>query len=211
MKGKIVEMFCESMADHLKDRGIDFSRIQPVVDEETGLATFFLYDLSGRIVGYQTYNPKGSKSFNQSKADRMLMKYFTWVSGSKKGKDKKIGVWGLESYVWDAPYLFASEGIFDAAPFHQFDLPAIALLTNDPTRSTRRWLDSLPQKVIILADDDEAEGKEKKNRAGDKLVKSGDMALYPPSPYKDFGEFWEADKEGFREWVAKLKQKLGLV
>lgn len=208
MRERLIEMFCESMSDHLKGRGLDFSKIQPVVDEESGLATFFLYDLSGRIVGYQTYNPEGSKAFDQSKADRNLMKYFTWIGGHKKDKDKKIGVWGLETYDWNSPFLFITEGVFDAAPFHNFGIPAISLLSNDPDRQTRGWLKTLPQKIVVIADNDSADGKDKKNRAGDKLSSAGDITFYPPEPHKDAGDFWEADKPGFENWVANIMKKV---
>lgn len=38
---------------HLLDRGIDFNKTHVVIDEENDAAYFFLYTLSGKLVGYQ--------------------------------------------------------------------------------------------------------------------------------------------------------------
>lgn len=53
---------------HLKNRGVDTEQTKVVIDEESGDTFFFLYNLSGQMVGYQKYNPKYPKK-GQSKAD----------------------------------------------------------------------------------------------------------------------------------------------
>lgn len=189
----------ESIRQHLLGRGLDPDRNGVVVDEKTGTATFFLYNLSGKLVGYQYYNPKGEKGFSHrnSKVDKELMKYYTYVSGKTKDKTKEIAVWGLDSYDISVPYLFVVEGIFDAASLQNAGVPAIALLANDPNRKTLSWLRTLPQKKIVIYDNDESESKEKKNTAGLKLVKAGDFAYTVPEPYKDVNEMPQEEVNKF--------------
>jgi len=176
-----------NIKEHLDYRGLDFSVVTPVMTD--GVATFYLYNLSGQIVGYQHYNPLGTKAFNQKKADRSLMKYFTWVSGSKKDLNKKIGVWGLESYSVTCNRIIITEGLFDAAPFHRYGECAIAILSNDPCKMVRQWLRVLPQQKIVVSDND---------GSGSKLEKVGDLVVRVKSPFKDVGEIWESGN--FDKW-----------
>ena len=177
--------------EHILYRGIDLDVVTPQIGD--GVATFFLYDLSGNIVGYQHYNPLGTKAFNQKKADRSLMKYFTYVKGSKRNDDKSIGVWGLESYSFRCKRIFLTEGLFDAAPFHRYGECALAVLSNDPSKSVIEWLGLFPQEIIVVSDRD---------GAGKKLEKCGDRVIQVPLPHKDVGELWESG--GFSEWYESL-------
>ena len=172
--------------EHLRERGLDLSKIKPLLGE--GVATFLLWNLSGQVVGYQHYNPLGTKAFNQKKADRSLMKYFTYVSGHKETNDKKIGVWGLETYNVKVKRIFITEGVFDAAPFHLLGECALATLSNDPHKSVCQWIKGLPQEKIVISDND---------GAGTKLEKLGDRSV-KVSAYKDVGELWESGN--FLEW-----------
>lgn len=58
------------LLNHLRERGIDPDSTDVVIDEESGIATFLLYNLSGKLVGYQRYNPKGDKKDHRS--------YYLW-------------------------------------------------------------------------------------------------------------------------------------
>lgn len=178
------------LADHLRSRGLDPNRTGVVVDEKTGIATFFLYNLSGKLVGYQHYNPAGEKGFSHknSKVDKMLMKYYSYVVGRTNDNTKEIAVWGLDTYDLNIPYLFVVEGIFDAVSLHNAGVPAVALLANDPSKSTLGWIHTLPQKKIVIYDNDQAENKDKKNTAGLKLRKAGNVSYTVPAPYKDLNE-----------------------
>jgi hypothetical protein len=40
---------------HLKQRGVDTSKTRVIIDEDSGDTFFFLYNLTGQMVGYQ-YN-----------------------------------------------------------------------------------------------------------------------------------------------------------
>lgn len=135
-----------------------------VTDE---VAVFYLWNLSGQLVGYQQYRPESNKKkHNDPKEGR----YFTYT------KDN-IGVWGLESFYYRNDILFLTEGIFDACKLHALNLPAIAVLANDPKR-IRSWLYALPRFIVAVCDDD---------AAGRKLAKCGNRAI-TVSGGKDLGD-----------------------
>jgi hypothetical protein len=111
-------------------------------------ATFYLYNLSGQIVGYQKYNYKGEKKmFNNPKEGR----YFTFR------KDRVVGVWGLES--WNlSNTLFITEGVFDACRLTARGCSAVAMLANDLDSSTKEWLYAVRASrfVVAVCDNDSA-------------------------------------------------------
>jgi hypothetical protein len=121
------------------------------------------------MVGFQKYNPNYEKTGQSNLDDPRMAKYFTWVS--EEGKGKAIGVWGLESTKFVDDYLFITEGIFDAARIHEAGLPAIAVLCNNPSDSLKSWLATLPQKKIVIYDND---------LPGRKLIKVGDFSYTVP-------------------------------
>jgi len=116
----------------------------------TDVATFPLFNLSGQLVGYQRYNPFGSKKKNDETA-----KYFTYMSTIDKSKS--ICCWGLESWNWSET-LFVTEGIFDACRLTKRGCSAIALLSNNPNKQTKEWLWMVRQhrKVVAICDNDSA-------------------------------------------------------
>lgn len=186
----------ESILDNLKMRGVDLSKTRVVTDVENNNATFFIYNLSGQLIGYQYYNPNGSKKVNQSKFDKSVMKYYTYVTG--KNEEKQIAVWGLESYELKHPYLFITEGLFDAIKIQNSGYPAIALLSNNPRKDTKSWLGSLPQTIIAILDNDD-------NKSGNKLAKFGDHSFITPHPYKDLGDMEQEDVNKFiKECLASI-------
>lgn len=163
---KLFEYF--TIQDHLKDRGIDPDQTRVIIDGDD--TYFFLYNLSGQMVGYQKYNPYYPKTGQSKLSDPRLAKYFTWVSD--EDKFKKIAAWGLESVdLMNDKFLFITEGIFDCARVHQAGYPGIAVLCNDPSESLKGWLNTLPQKKIVIYDND---------KAGQKLIKVGDFAFSVP-------------------------------
>ena len=190
------ELFYETfdIEDHLKSRGIDMEKTHVVFDTKTNTATFFLYNISGQLVGYQYYNPHGSKSLDQKKADRRLMKYYTYVTGQKD--EKRLAVWGLESYDMKSSVLFVVEGIFDAVKIQNAGYPAIAILSNDPRQDLKTWLKTLPQTIIAVLDRDD-------NSSGNKLASTGDRSTMTPAPYKDLGDMPQEEVNTF------IKQILG--
>lgn len=169
------------MTEHLRGRGIDPNKTRVIIDEETGDSFFFLYNLSGEMVGYQKYNP------NYEKINKVpqLAKYFTWVTD--EGRGKKLAVWGLESLEMTHEYVFIVEGIFDAARIQEAGHPAIAVLCNDPSDSLTEWLFTLPQKKIVIYDND---------KAGRKLRRVGDFSYTVPTG-KDVNDLTPEEAKSF--------------
>lgn len=176
----------EHISSHLIKRGIDPSKTRVIIDEETEDSYFYLYNLSGQIVGYQKYNPNYQKTGQSNLDNPKMAKYFTWVSDEEKGK--KIAVWGLESFdAMSDEYVFLTEGIFDAARIQEAGYPALAILCNDPSESLKSWLKTLPQKKIVIYDND---------KAGRKLIKAGDFAYTVPSG-KDANDLTPEEAKSF--------------
>jgi len=184
---------------HLKDRGIDLRKTHLIIDNYNNYAVFLLYNLSGKLIGYQNYNPNGKKSINYSKSklkdmstEEMfsLMKYFTYVS--EMDKTHQIAVWGLETLEITSKYLFITEGIFDIIKIHNQGFAGIAVLGNDPIK-LKGWLSLLPQKKIVIYDND---------KAGKELRKLGNWSYTVPKPYKDLGEM--SDDEVYK-FLVKMK------
>jgi DNA primase len=150
----------QTMIEHLKARHLDLNLHRPVVDEVDRIATFFLYNLSGQVVGYQQYRPEGEKKPQNNPKEG---KYFTY---SRKDTH---GVWGLESLALDSNVLFLNEGVFDACRLTKLGAPALAVLTNNPSPDFRNWLFMLNKKVVAVCDND---------NAGKKLAKFGHEAVF---------------------------------
>src|ERR1700741_4023271 len=133
-----------TMNDHLLSRHFDVSKDPHVaVTEES--CTFPLWNLSGQMVGYQTYNPSQPK---KEVGDPKLQKYFSWVTKPCASKNGELAVWGLETLTKDTKYLFLTEGVFDAARLHWHGLDAVATFSNNPAHLTE-WLFGL--NVITVA------------------------------------------------------------
>jgi len=141
---------------HLRSRHFNTQLHTAWVDESEGVATFPLWNLSGKLVGYQQYRPFGNKKkFNNPKEG----KYFTYR------KDKVVGAWGFESWSLSNT-LFLTEGVFDACRLTERGFSALAMLANDLDDSTREWLYTVrsQRRVVSVCDND---------AAGRKLAKYG--------------------------------------
>lgn len=169
---------------HLKTRGLDPDLYSISWDSET--VCFMLFNLSGKIVGYQQYRPGALKRASNDPKDS---RYFTWAP-------KAIAVWGLETYHWRSDVLFFTEGIFDACKLHNLGLPAVAVLSNDP-KKMRPWVTCLPRTAVAVCDDD---------AAGHKLAELCRSAIICPSG-TDLGDLTQQQVHDFvRE---KLPEILG--
>lgn len=172
----------ETMRAHLLGRHVDLSLHRPVICEEERIATFFLWNLSGQLVGYQQYRPDSDKKkHNHPKEGR----YFTLR------KQPTVAVFGVESLSLRGDVVFVTEGIFDACRLTELGFPAVAVLSNDPSWDVRNWLSCLPRKVVVVHDND---------KAGLKLTKCGDLAV--TTGEKDLGD--SSDEE-----VQSLLRRLG--
>lgn len=179
---------------HLKSRGIDTNKTRVIIDDETGDTFFFLYNLTGQMVGYQKYNPAYPKRGQKNLGDTKITKYFNWVGDEQGGKGgKKIAVWGLESYNVNSKYLFITEGIFDIARVHEAGYQGIAVLCNKPNRQLGLWLKTLPQIKIVIYDND---------IPGRKLRKFGDYA-FTVEDVKDLNDLSPEDAKIFLDNIIK--------
>ena len=158
----------ETVLEHLKKRHLDVELHRPVVDEVERVATFFLYNLTGQIVGYQQYRPEGEKRpSNNPKSGR----YFTYR------KQPTVAVFGVESLHMTPHVVFLTEGVFDAARITSRGYSALAVLSNDPTQDLQNFLSCLNRKVVAVCDND---------AAGRKLAKFGDCCVFTTD--KDLGD-----------------------
>lgn len=171
------------LVDHLHTRHLNLELHRPMLDVQEGIVTFWLYDLSGRIVGYQQYRPLADKIKNN---DPKLSRYFTF-----KSKDK-LAVWGLESIHLSSNILFVTEGIFDACRLTNRGYSSIAILSNDSTKQIKEWLSCLGRKIICICDND---------TAGRRLAKLGDSYYIMKS--HDLGDCSEEELEYILEtnWI----------
>ena len=150
----------KTVLEHLKERHLDVDLHRPMVDEVERVATFFLYNLSGALVGYQQYRPEGEKKPNNNPKEG---KYFTYR------KQPTLAVWGVESLNLTPGVVFVCEGVFDAARLTNKGVSALAVLSNNPSSDLRNWLTMLNRKVVAVCDNDDA---------GRKLAKFGDVAVF---------------------------------
>lgn len=182
-------LLCEAddIESHLASRDVDLNKTYVVVDKESDTAVFLLYNLTGQLVGYQQYNPRGSKTGNDAR-DRDKAKYWTYIT---KHPEKTIGVWGLETVFDHQGFIFVTEGIFDAVKLHNIGMPAIAVLGNHP-KMLKPWFAAMNKKVIAVVDNDQA---------GQKLKSISSVSISTPEPYKDLGEMPQNEVE---EWLRSV-------
>jgi len=191
---KYIKLFEElDIKQHLSDRGLDTDKTHVIIDEESGDTFFFLYNLSGEMIGYQKYNPNYVKKGQGKSENPRNVKYYNWIGDEEKGK--KIAVWGLESYNFTDEYLFITEGIFDVIRIHEAGYPGIAVLCNDPSDQLKNWLRTLPQTKIVIYDNDSA---------GQKLRKLGDYSYSVPAG-KDLNDMTQEDANKFLDEIIKNK------
>jgi len=158
----------EDLKHHLMRRHLNLDLHRPVLDDVNRVVTFYLYNLSGQLVGYQQYRPEGEKKPNNNPKEG---KYFTYRQQST------LAVWGVESLHLNNNVVFLTEGLFDAARLTNRGYSAVAALSNSPTSDLRNWLTCLHKKVVAVCDNDVA---------GRKLAKFGDVAVFTTD--KDLGD-----------------------
>lgn len=176
--------------NHLINRRINPDNAGVFIDEDSRVATFLLYNLSGKIVGYQQYRPDSDKT---KKNDPKDGRYYTYVSNEgedtpKSGK-KHIALYGTETInrtkgVFEPRPLFVVEGIFDAAVLHYHGYAAVAVLQNDP-KKLKSFFRALNRPTIAICDGDDA---------GNKLGKIADMKYSCPKGH-DLSSYADKDWE----------------
>jgi len=158
----------ETILEHLEKRHLDVSLHRPIINEVERVATFFIFNLSGQIIGFQQYRPEGLKTPSN---DPRQGKYFTFR------KQPTISVWGVESLHLSPNVVFLTEGVFDAARLTKRGFSALAVLSNNPSPDLKNWLIMLNRNIIAVCDNDSA---------GKKLAKFGNHAVFTTD--KDLGD-----------------------
>lgn len=154
----------ETMLDYVRRRHVDLDLHKPVLDEVERTVTYFLWNLSGRLVGYQQNRPDAAKS--PQKLGPKFARYFTYR------KQPTLGVWGVESLFLQEGPVFLCEGVYDAARLTKRGASALAACSNDPAKDLRNWLSCLRRPVVAVCDND---------AAGRKLAKFGDYVEVAPN------------------------------
>lgn len=175
-----------NLIDHLQSRYLDTSFHTFWTDDSDNVVIFPLWNLSGSLVGYQNYRPLANK---EKKNDPKDGRYFTY-----RNKDT-IGVWGLES--WNlSNVLFVTEGIFDACRISYFKYSSIALLSNNPNDTTKRWLWTVRKQrpVVTICDS---------GPSGIKLAKLGHMTYIMPQ-----GDLGESTNETVQNIIYDMTKNL---
>lgn len=181
----------QSIYSHLVHRNIDPERPGIHIDELNRVATFYLYNMSGQIVGYQQYRPDMDKI---KKNDEAKGRYYTRVRD--EGCSKAIALYGVETlnrikgFARPKP-VFLLEGIFDAAVLHYHGFPALGVLGNDP-KNLIPFLNAFHVPKIALCDS---------GAAGKALAKYADISFTLPDGH-DLSSLAESDWEGCGDYLA---------
>jgi len=159
-----------NIKEHLLERHLNLELHHPVLDLELNIATFYCYNLSGQIVGYQQYNPNGDKKIFNSKLEG---RYYTYR------KLPTVSLFGTESLYQSNGVIYLTEGVFDAARMTNVGQSALATLTNNPPKDYKNYLQMLGRPIVVVCDNDSA---------GKQLLPYGDYVEVVPDEVKDLGE-----------------------
>jgi len=141
-----------SITKHLKERHLDITLYNSIyISEENSKAYFFLYNLSGQIVGYQCYSPLLPK--RDHKALDSERRYHTKIT--KECNKVKLTSFGLDILDPSKRDIFLVEGVFDACRLHSLGLNSLALLCSD-VDYLKSFLFSLGYKLIPVCEGDES-------------------------------------------------------
>lgn len=140
-------MLDKSVKAHLfQDRTCHWWMYNCTVSEEDRSATFYLFNATGKMVGYQTYRPDMGKTAGSKEDNR----YYTFT--------RAFAPWGMETVETGRP-LALVEGIFDATPLNLLGFSTLALLTSNPPRWFKAALAVMRERhpcVVQLRDSDAA-------------------------------------------------------
>lgn len=157
------------------------------------MVSFPLYNLSGKLVGFQHYNPLGYKGTNSCKVE--IKKYETEVTRENDNpKVRQLAVYGLHT-LDERSFVFIVEGVFDAVKLMRLRYPVLAVLTNDP-KPLRNFFFLLPKKIIVIADSD-LRGRELAD-----MKKMSDAVFHVSDKYGDLGNMPLDEVEIFIKKIA---------
>lgn len=158
-----------NIKEHLIQRHINLELHRPILDFDLNIASFYCWNLSGQLVGYQQYNSNGNKKIFNNKLEG---KYYTYR------KLPTVSIWGTESLYQSNGVVYLTEGIFDAARMTNLGQSALASLSNNPPKDYKNWLQLLNRPIVSVCDNDVA---------GIELAKFGDYVEIVPDG-KDLGD-----------------------
>jgi hypothetical protein len=164
-----------NLVEHLKSRYMNLDLHRPALNREEVSATFYLWNLSGALVGYQVYRPLSDKV---KRNDPREGRYYTYRNKST------LCVWGVESLHLKSDIVFLTEGIFDAARMTSRGYPALAVLSNNSGHDLSNWLMCLAGRRVVSVCDSGA--------AGRKLAKFGNYSETVPGEDSDLGSVDDA-------------------
>lgn len=146
------------LKQHLRERGMNPDLYHVSYGYSANKITFFLYNLSGQIVGYQHYRPDAGKK--KQKNDPKFGRYYTYCP------KQTIAVFGLDVLDKSKGTLYITEGVFKAAVLHRLGFNAIAVLTSTP-KPMKPWFRILKRsyRLVAIGDNDDA-GRKLVNTVG---------------------------------------------
>lgn len=151
------------LEDHLRERYFDTNLHSVWLDNDERVVTYPVWNLSGKMVGYQQYRPDADKEKKNSPREGRYFSYKAKYSSLFEDgpffhrNTDTVFAWGLES--WNlSNTLFVTEGVFDASRLTWNGYSAVAVIANKPNKSTLRWLCVVRQMrpVVVVCDDDAA-------------------------------------------------------
>jgi hypothetical protein len=164
----------------LLSRSLNPEDYNVLLDEENQVATFLLYGLTGKLLGYQQYRPLADKK-GQGKYDPRELRYFTYLTKAGPNADS-VAVFGTDRFNWKNRVVYLVEGVFDACKLHNLGQNAFAVLCNNPVQM-RAFLRALGMKVVGVLDGD---------AAGSALAKLCDEVFVCPAG-RDPGDMTETE------------------
>lgn len=183
-----------SIKEHLKDRYFNSDLHKVWIDEEDRVATFPLWNLCGQFVGYHSYRPdSGKKKKNDEKG-----RYYTFRGDKLIPKHTpSTALWGLESWFLSNT-LFVTEGVFDASRLTYNGVSAVAVISNDPNRSTQNLLRCIRanRPVVSICDP---------GKAGAKLKKVGHVSHVVDIPGMDDADLGDAPDWYVQQLIEEYK------
>jgi len=190
----------QPLRDHLISRGCNPDDYNVILDEEDNVATFLIYTLTGKLVGFQQYRPGREKNVAKARAiagDKLDLRdlcYYTFM------REKEFQIWGFDRFDWKRGPIYVVEGIFDAVKLHNAGYNAVAVFGNSPV-----WLpafrEAMPHELIAVCDWDEPKNPNA-TPAGLWLSYYTDRYMVCP-PGKDPGDMTVQELEEFLQHVNK--------
>jgi len=88
----------------------------------------------------------------EKKKETILEIVGTTLLSMEEKNEKPIAIWGLESLQYRKDIIVITEGVFDAVRFHNYNIPAVALLSSS-YKPYKNWLLSLGRKIYKCEDE----------------------------------------------------------